>query len=96
MVAHRTTAMQLLRDRGFRGSAGDDLAIVAAGANGSITVWIEDAKLFRCVFHRFQAELDSSAFATIVEVDAWLKQWWPQLGPRLVAVQGVLRREPRC
>jgi hypothetical protein len=52
-------------------------AAVAAGDFGSITIWIDDNKCYRCEAQQFYAIHNSTQSKTLKEVVAWAKKWLP-------------------
>lgn len=51
----------------------------AAGDHGSVMVYIDDAKQFRCQFHRWTVVNESEAFKFKTQVKAWLAEWLPHM-----------------
>jgi hypothetical protein len=70
-VRSRTAAIQELR-------AGAP-AIIAAGDEGSLVVWVDDDGKYRCEFDRFLAAIDQKKFRHLAAVDQWLREWFPKM-----------------
>lgn len=50
----------------------------AAGDHGAVTVWRDDAGLFRCDFSRHRNTVATALWSKKVEVQAWLREWLPK------------------
>lgn len=50
----------------------------AAGDDGSVTAWIDDAGTIRASFQRFHSELSGGTFKSSAELRRWLKEWMPK------------------
>jgi len=55
-------------------------AVTAAGPNGALNVWTDDAGQWRMTFCRHRETVDLSAARFVTKVQAWLQKWWPELG----------------
>ena len=55
-------------------------AITAAGGNGALNVWRDDARQLRSEFMRYRQTLDKAVHPTLESLRAWLTKWWPELG----------------
>lgn len=54
-------------------------AVFAAGDDGAITVWKDDAGMLRCEFSRRMWTVDAKSFKYLAAVHQWLKDWWPKM-----------------
>ena len=66
MVRNVTSALKSLR-------AGHP--ITAAGDDGAINVWRDDAGRYRCEFMQHWISKDSQIFKSLAAVRGWLKTW---------------------
>lgn len=53
--------------------------ITAAGDNGAITVWRDDAKQYRCAYQRYCVTINSGEFKSLTGVRGWLKRCLPRI-----------------
>lgn len=51
------------------------LAATAAGDNGAINIWRDDAGLYRCAAMRFCRTIEERAFKTLKEIGPWAREW---------------------
>lgn len=52
-------------------------AVTAAGDNGAINVWRDDAGKYRVAFYRRLCTVASETFDSQKQVRIWLQQWMP-------------------
>lgn len=58
---------------------GDCRICSAAGDYGAVTVWIDDAGVYRGVFQVRQIDREKKVFATRAEIRPWLDIWLPKM-----------------
>jgi len=54
-------------------------ALTAAGDNGAINVWIDDAGRYRATFYRHYATLSTWRGKQKTRLTEWLKAWMPKM-----------------
>lgn len=55
------------------------IAATAANDNGSLNVWRDDERKYRCEAHRHYESLGLEIFNTQKEVAHWIKTWLPKI-----------------
>ena len=55
------------------------LAATAAGDEGALNVWRDDAGAYRCEFQRYWVTVDHQTYRTLREVREWLTAWLPKM-----------------
>ena len=70
-VTSPTAAMRALRNK---------LAATAAGPEGAVSVWRDDAGAYRCDFQWHRVSYESRTFRTLRDVRGWLTLWLPRVG----------------
>lgn len=55
------------------------LAATAAGSNGAINIYKDDAGNIRCEAMRYCATIDEKLFANIDDAIVWVDEWLPKI-----------------
>ncbi len=55
-------------------------AVTAAGPDGAVNVWRDDAKRLRSNFCRYKHTVNEAEHEDIDCLRAWLNIWWPKMG----------------
>lgn len=67
-------------DQAVRRISGKRRAVTAAGLNGALNVWRDDARRLRSNFCRFRATVNEVEHEDVDCLRAWLNEWWPKMG----------------
>lgn len=65
--------------RGILAALREHRICCASGCDGSITVYIDDERHYRCHFGRYRGTVDEKTYTTKVAVGRWLVEWMPKL-----------------
>jgi hypothetical protein len=53
--------------------------VSAAGDNGSVNVYVDDAGKYRCEFHQYRQTIDQKEYRTKASALQWLKEFLPKV-----------------